>query len=388
MPPPTTTQDAIDRLASLVAFDTTSRNSNMSLIDWVDDLLKGLGARTEKIATPDGAKANLWATLGPDIAGGVVLSGHTDVVPVDGQPWSTDPWTLTEKNGKLYGRGTCDMKGFVACALAAAPRMAAMDLKRPIHFAFSHDEEVGCKGVPALIERVVATKPMPSAVIIGEPTDMNVVSGHKSMASFICEVEGREAHSSQLDKGVSAVMEALRIMRVVQDMSDEARSRWDPSSPFDPPGTTITIGVVEGGTAVNILARRCSFVWDLRCVPGDDPDAYVARFAAACAEVDASIKARAPEGGVRWTERSRNPALAIVPDSEAERLARSITGDNAERVVAYMTEGGLFQEAGMSTVVIGPGSIQQAHQPDEYVAIDQLAACVRFLDRLADRMTA
>jgi acetylornithine deacetylase len=380
---------AIENLRRLVSFDTTSRHSNLDLIAWVEALLKPLGGVLARVPNEDGTKANLIASFGPLTApGGVVLSGHTDVVPVDGQDWHSDPWTLTEKDGKLYGRGTCDMKGFSACALALAPKMAAARLTAPIHIALSYDEEIGCLGAHSLVAKLNALYPGVGAVIIGEPSDMKVVSGQKGLSSFVVEVEGREAHSSQVQQGVSAIMEAIPLMAALKDMADEARARASKDSPFDPPGTTMTIGMVEGGTAVNILARQCQFAFDIRFEAGDDPAQYEHKLRALVEATDASIKARAPEGGARLIRRSLSPAMNPETNGAAEALARALTGDNTLRAVAYATEGGIFQNGGLSTVICGPGSISQAHQPDEFVEISQIASCVGFLDRLVTRMSA
>jgi len=378
---------AIDILARLVAFDTTSRDSNLALIEWVEAFLAARGVASTRVPSPDGRKANLHAVIGPNIAGGVVLSGHTDVVPVDGQPWTSDPWTMVEREGRLYGRGVADMKAFLALALAHVDTARAADLKRPIILAFSYDEEVGCLGAPGLIS-AMADLPSPAAVIVGEPTSMRVVSGHKGISTFIVTVDGREAHSSQTQQGVSAVMEALPLMQLIADMGRQAEATANASLPFTPPQATMTVGMVNGGTAVNILARRCEFVWDLRCPPDADPEVYVARFMGAVAETDARIKARAPEGGVTVVRRSSTPALRIARDSEAEMLARAITGDNGMEAAAYAAEAGLFQRAGLPAVICGPGSIAQAHQPDEWIEIDQIVQGARFMRTLIARLSA
>jgi len=379
------TAATLDVLARLIAFDTTSRNSNLALITWVEDYLSARGVAARRVANADGTKANLYATIGPEVGGGVVLSGHTDVVPVDGQPWTSDPWVLSERGGKLYGRGVADMKSFVALALAHVDAMLAAPLRRPVIMAFSYDEEIGCLGAPSMIAELAALPQRPSAVIVGEPTSMKVVSAHKGVRSFLVEVIGREAHSSLPDQGVSAVMEALKLMRLVAEMAEEARSVAH--AHFSPPGPTMTIGRVEGGTAANILARRCEFVWDLRCPEQAEGDAIEARFRAAAEQLDAEIKARAPEGGVTITRRSNTPGLAIARDSEAEALARALTGDNETRAVAYAAEAGLFQRAGIPAVICGPGSIEQAHQPDEWIELAQIEEGVAFMRRLVHRLS-
>jgi acetylornithine deacetylase len=376
----------LDILARLIAFDTTSRNSNLAFIEWVEAFLAERGIASRRVANADGTKANLYAIVGPSTPGGVVLSGHTDVVPVDGQPWSSDPWTLSERDGKFYARGTADMKSFLALALAHVDDALAAPLTRLLILAFSYDEEVGCLGAPGLIAELVREAPTPAAAIVGEPTSMKVVSAHKSIRSFVVEVTGREAHSSLPNAGVSAVMEALKLMQLVVDMGEEARTLTH--AHFSPPGPTMTIGRVEGGTAANILARRCSFVWDLRCPDMVQVDAIEARFREAADGLDIDIKRRAPEGGVNVTRRSNTVGLRIERESEAETLARALTGDNDVRAVSYAAEAGLFQHAGIPAVLCGPGSIEQAHQPDEWITRDQLEEGAAFMRRLIARLSA
>lgn len=374
---------ARDLLARLVSFDTTSRGSNLALIEWVEAYLDGLGVPHRRVPNADGSKSNLLATLGPSEAGGVVLSGHTDVVPVDGQPWSTDPWTVVEKEGRLHGRGTCDMKGFLALALAAAPELARG--RRPVHLAFSFDEEIGCLGAPLMIEVIRRELPPPALVVVGEPTDMVAVNGHKGIATFKVTVTGRESHSSQTQQGVSAVMAAARLMNSLTDLSERLEREADPASPFTPKGATLTIGMVEGGTAHNIIARHCEFVFDLRCPPGLKPDEVLKDFRAEVAAMDRALKARAPEAGVVLEKRTDVPPFAPEPGGAAEAFARRLAGDNGPaRVVAFAAEAGQFQEAGFSTVICGPGSIAQAHQPDEYVEVSQMQRGALFMRRLID----
>lgn len=377
-----------DILKRLIAFDTTSRNSNLELIAWVEAFLAARGVESHRVGNDDGDKANLVAVVGPAVEGGVVLSGHTDVVPVDGQPWTTDPFVLTRKGDRLYGRGASDMKSFLALALAHVDAALAAPIKRPLILAFSYDEEIGCLGAPRLVQKLGALAPKPDAVIIGEPTEMQVVSGHKSISTFIVDMIGREAHSSQIKQGVSAIMAALPLMTLIAEMGAEAQAAADPSSPFDPPGATMTIGMVEGGSAVNILARQCRFVWDLRCPPDMDPGVYEARFRAKAKEIEAAMQAIAPEARIKITRRSDTKGLKVDLDSPAERLLRALTGDNAVRTVAFATEGGIFQNAGFSAAVCGPGSIAQAHQPDEWIALDQLRRGEAFFQDLIARLAA
>ena len=375
---------ARDLLTTLVGFDTTSRRSNLALIEWVERYLDGLGVTHRRVPNADGTKSNLLATLGPAEPGGVVLSGHTDVVPVDGQPWSTDPWTVVERDGRLYGRGTCDMKGFLALALAAAPELART-ARRPVHLAFSFDEEVGCLGAPLMIEVIRRELPPPALVVVGEPTDMVAVNGHKGIATYKVTVTGRESHSSQTQQGVSAVMAAARLMNALTDLSERLEAEADPASPFTPKGATLTIGLVNGGTAHNIIARHCEFVFDLRTPPGLKADAVLKDFRAQVAAMDAALKARAPEAGVVLEKRTDVPPFAPEPNGVAEAFARRLAGDNGPpRVVAFAAEAGQFQEAGFSTVICGPGSIAQAHQPDEYVEVSQMQRGASFMRRLIE----
>ncbi|MGE0830067.1 MAG: acetylornithine deacetylase [Hyphomonadaceae bacterium] len=382
-------EKTLEVLKALIAFDTTSRNSNLALIEWIEAYLSARGVASQRVANADGAKANLFALIGPQAEGGIVLSGHTDVVPVDGQAWASDPWTLTEREDKFFGRGTADMKSFIALALAHLDDMLAAPLKRPIIFAFSYDEEVGCLGAPDLIRGLTKNLPKPAAVIVGEPTDMKVVSGHKGISAFHVVVEGREAHSSQIDEGVSAIMEALKLMRLVEDLAAEARVRAAGAGAtlFSPPGATLTIGLVEGGTALNILAKRCAFSFDLRTPDPNEAEAIAKRFMAAAEALDRDIKARAPEGGVQVTRRSSSPALVPHTESAAEALARALTGDNGMTAAAYAAEAGLFQQAGIPAVLCGPGSILQAHQPDEWILKSQIAEGAQFMRRLITRLS-
>ncbi len=374
-------------LERLIAFDTTSRVSNLALIGYVEAMLAELGVASHRVSNADGTKANLYATLGPAVAGGIVLSGHTDVVPVDGQDWASDPFTLTRRGERYFGRGTCDMKGFIALALAAAPDIVGAGHARPVHLALSYDEEVGCLGAPAMIRELVRDLPPPMAVIVGEPTNMEVVSGHKGISSWTVTVTGHEAHSSLTHLGISANMIGVRLMQALADIAVELEENADPHSHFVPRHATLTIGLMQGGTAINILARECVFSFDLRTAPGQSPDAIVAPFLALAAREDAAMKAAFPGTGVRVVTRSETPAFALKPDSDAERLARRLAGDNGPaRVVSYAAEAGQFQEAGFSTIICGPGSIEQAHQPNEYIEVAQFERGAAFMTRLIDAL--
>lgn len=375
-------------LADLVAFDTTSRNSNLALIDYAESLLHTAGAHTTRIPDATGEKSNLWGVVGPaDAPGGVVLSGHTDVVPVDGQDWHTDPWTLTEADGKLFGRGTCDMKGFVALALAAAEDYGKADLAKPIHFALSHDEEVGCLGAPAMIDVITAQNPATiDAVIVGEPSRMKVITGHKGLIPLRVEVEGFEAHSSLTGNGACAVSHAVTIMNHVLGLGERMAANAPNDSPFDPPAGTVTIGMMSGGSAPNILAANAEFESLIRPAPWDDPAEIERSIADKAAEVEALMRQTAPQARVTVTVQARVPPLAPENDGKAEQLARSITGDNAQHLASYGAEAGQFQRAGLSTVICGPGDIAQAHQPNEYISLEQFHMGAGFLNQLGQRL--
>ena len=379
---------ANEELARLVAFDTTSRDSNLALIVYVEKLLADLGIASRRVSNADGTKANLLATIGPMVEGGVVLSGHTDVVPVDGQAWSSDPFTLTQRGDKLYGRGSCDMKGFIALALAATPHFVSAGLKKPIHLAWSYDEEIGCLGAPDLIAEIAASVPAPAAVIVGEPTGMVAVSGHKGIASYKVTVKGHEAHSSQTHLGVSANMAAIKLMASLDALAEKLKREADEGSAYVPKETTITVGTIHGGTAGNILARECEFVFDVRTAPGVDTRALLADFHREVHAMDAALKARFPDAGAHIETRAINPALAPEPDGPAEALARRLAGDNGPpRVVPYAAEAGQFQAAGYSVVICGPGYIDQAHQPDEYVEVAQMQRGAAFMARLVEALS-
>ncbi len=379
-------QASRDIIAKLVGFDTVSRNSNLALIDYVRQYLSDLGVDSELVPSDDGKKANLFATVGPNVEGGIVLSGHTDVVPVDGQPWDTDPFVVTERHGRLYGRGTCDMKAFIAISLATVPAMLEAGLKRPVHFALSYDEEVGCLGAPALIERMTAAVARPGAVIVGEPSNMEPIMAHKGLAIARTTVTGHEAHSSQVQRGVSAVMTAARLIDFLNDMMADNKAKADPDSPFVPPFTTIHVGTIHGGTAVNIISRECTFSWDVRVLPGETLDTYRKRFDAYCEELLPALKAVSPDAAITTQWLADSPALAPETGSGAQRTALDLSGHANCGVVPYATEGGLFQRGGYSAVICGPGSIDQAHQPNEYIEISQVEAHEVFMDKLIAKL--
>lgn len=379
---PTTSEDI---LAALVGFDTTSRDSNIPLIVWVEQFLDGHGIPHLRVDYEEDKKTNLFATIGPDVEGGVVLSGHTDVVPVDGQAWSSDPFTTVERDGLLYGRGTADMKGFIAVCLAMVPTFKAMDLKVPIHFAFSCDEEVGCRGVVPLVEHMRDHLKRPSAVIVGEPTSMQVVNAHKSAVRFGTEVTGHESHSALTDRGVNAIMVAGEIISEINRIREDLIAAGDPSGRFDPPYSTVHVGLISGGTANNIVPRSCSISWETRLLPTTDREMVPKRVEAVARRLEPAMKAIAPNAGIATIKGTDVPGLSPERDSPAEILALHCAHANSTHTVSYCTEAGHFQAIGIPAVVCGPGSIEQAHKPDEFVAVEQLRRCETFMVRLAAR---
>lgn len=370
-------------LDRLVAFDTVSSRSNLGLIRWIGDYLAERGVAVEIVPAPDGQpKANLWATIGPQKDGGIVLSGHTDVVPVEGQPWSSDPFKLLAANDRLYGRGTSDMKGFIALCLALVPEMLAQPLMTPLHFAFSYDEEIGCLGAPHLLKAIGAKLPRPRLAIIGEPTGMKLGVRHKGVYSFRTEITGRDGHSSQPERGLNAISLAAELIGEITRLYDGLRRDGPFDHAFDPPHSSLNIGVIEGGTAVNIIARHCHFLWDFRAVPGGHPDQILLPLADFAARRLAAIRRDFADAAIVTTPRVSAPPLLEEHDGAAEALLRLLTGANETVSLPFATEAGQFQEAGMSAIVCGPGHIAQAHQPDEYIDLDQLAAGEALLRRL------
>ncbi len=385
---PTVSAEGRAWVERLIAFDTTSRNSNLELIEDVRGYLSGLGIEAELVYNEERSKANLYATVGPADRPGIALSGHTDVVPIDGQDWSSDPWRVTEKDGKLYGRGTSDMKAFIALVLARLPAFLAAELSTPIHLCFSYDEEVGCLGVRPLLDFLKTQPVRPRLAIIGEPTSMQVITAHKGKLSQRCHVVGSEAHSSLAPHAVNAVQEAARLVSFLADLAEEKEKEGPFDPAFDVPHTTVHTGIIHGGQALNIVPRDCYFDFEFRSLPGEDPQVLFERVKARAAELEPAMQARVPGTGFSFEPISAFPALDTPPDAEVVALAKSLTGANDTAKVAFGTEAGLFSEAGISCVVCGPGSIEQAHKPDEFVEIEQLAACERFLDRLLERIRA
>ncbi len=377
---------ATEMLAKLVSFDTTSWKSNLDLIDFVTTYLNDHGVAARTFYNEGKTKANLMATIGPDDRPGIMLSGHTDVVPVAEQNWSHDPFDMVEKAGLLYGRGTCDMKGFIACLLAAVPDFVAADLREPLHLAFSYDEEVGCTGVMSLVEHVREMPHRPRACIVGEPTSMKVVNSHKGIFHLLTRIYGLEAHSST-DRGLNAVMYGAEMISFLNGLAREMAARPPVIDGFDPPYTTVHVGRIKGGTAANITPAYCEFEWDFRPIPGADQDEVLVRFNTYVAEVILpAMKAKAADYAKVETDiLAHVPSLLPESGSTAESLVLALANQNAVEVVSYGTEAGLFQATGgVPTVVCGPGSILQAHKPDEYIARSEMIACTEFLDRLRD----
>ena len=382
-----------EMLAKLIAFDTTSWKSNLDLIAFIEDYLKSYGVAVQIFLNPEKTKANLLATIGPKEGAGIMLSGHTDVVPVAEQNWSHDPFEMREKDGLLYGRGTCDMKGFIACVLTAVPAFVQADLAEPLLLAFSYDEETGCTGVMSLVRHVQAMKVKPRACIVGEPTSMKVVNSHKGIFHLLTRIYGLESHSST-DRGVNTVMYAAEMISYLNRLAEEMRGRAPQVEGFDPPYTTVHVGRIKGGTAANITPSYCEFEWDVRPMPGSEQDEVLTRFnqhvtehilpamQKGCGEHDR------PKVNVETDLLARVPTLLPETGSSAETLVLALAEQNEVAVVSYGTEAGIFQATGgVPTVVCGPGSILQAHKPDEYIALSELRACDDFLGRLLTVMT-
>lgn len=373
-------------LEKLVAFDTTSRESNLALIDFVWRYLTDLGVSCELIHNDERSKANLYARLGPAGDGGVMLSGHSDVVPVDGQNWSVPPFALTERDGKLYGRGTADMKGYIACMLAAVPHFLAQPLNQPLHLAISYDEEVGCLGVRTLLEALAQRPEKPAICLIGEPTELQPVLGHKGKLGVRCEVQGAACHSAYAPQGVNAIEYAAKVIQRLTVIGERLAQNQDVR--FDPPFTTVQTGVIHGGRALNIVPAECSFDYEIRTLPQDDAQAIADELDAfAQSELLPRMQAVAADSAIRFYPISGYPGLFTAAESEAAKLIAHLTQSSDFSTVAFGTEGGLFHQAGIPSVICGPGSMAQGHKPDEFISIAQLEACDAMLQRLAAWMS-
>ena len=381
---------SLDLIRDLVRFDTTSRNSNLELIDYIRDYLVQQGIESSLVFDETGRKASLYATVGPKDRGGILLSGHTDTVPVDGQDWTSDPFTLTQRGDRLYGRGTADMKSFLAIALAFAPAFAKADLKTPIHYAFSYDEEVGCVGVRPLIAHLNTLPVRPRMAIIGEPTDMRIICAHKGKLAIRCRVAGKSCHSSLAPQGVNAVEYAAEVVAYLRGMARRIAAEGPFDDGFDIPHTTVHTGVIRGGTALNIVPSECEFDFEFRYLPEQDPAVLFAEVKRFAHEVlEPQMKAVAPDARFSWQELSATPGLDVAPEDEVVTFAKALAGQNAHSKVAFGTEASLFQKSGnIPAVVCGPGNIAQAHKPDEYIELSEIAKCEAFMRNLLDRITA
>lgn len=375
-------------MEKLVSFPTVSRDSNLSLVEWVEGYLTSHGITCHRHYREDRMQAALFAHVGPEIDGGVVLSGHTDVVPVDGQKWTSDPFTVTERDGRYYGRGTCDMKGFDALAIWAMVEAHLGGVKRPLQLALSYDEEVGCTGAPPMIRAMQEVLPRADTVIVGEPSEMEVVTGHKGGIGITTWIHGFEVHSSLMHRGVNAVMEGARLIEWANQVNAEemAKEPEPLAMLFDPPWTLAHVGTIKGGTAHNITAKDCRFVMGFRVLPGQSMQAWSDRYLGRVREVEAAMQAVHPDTRITARVPFSVPGLRPEENGKAEELTRRLTGDNGTHMVSYATEAGQFQDAGYSVVVCGPGNIEQAHQPDEFISKSQFEAGHGFMRDLLSEL--
>jgi acetylornithine deacetylase len=376
-------------LADLIAFPTVSSDSNLAMIAHLAGRLEAAGARVEVHLDPSGQKANLFATIGPEGDGGIVLSGHTDVVPVTDQDWTCEPFELSERDGRLYGRGTCDMKGFIAAAVAMAPRLAEAVRDRPLHFAFTHDEEIGCLGARSLAATLRDKGLRPSVAIVGEPTSMRIIEGHKGCYEYSTHFTGLEGHGSAPDRGVNAVEYAVRYVARLMELKEALKRRAPATGRFDPPWTTINTGVLTGGHAHNVLPGKARVDWEMRPVQAGDADFVKDDLHRYCAHtLLPEMRAVSPDADIVTETIGEVDGLEPVDENEAKRIVMELTGSNGADLVPFGTEAGIFQSLGMSAVICGPGSIEQAHKPDEFVSLDQLSQCLTMLDRLGAKLSA
>jgi acetylornithine deacetylase len=379
---------ATDWLARLVAHPTVTFDSNLALIDMLAGDLAALGARVRRVTSDDGQRANLFATFGPDGDGGIVLAGHTDVVPVEGQDWTSDPYTMRAEGGRLYGRGTCDMKGFIACCMAVAPQLAEARLSRPIHFAFTYDEEIGCFGATRLVAELARDGPRPAMAIVGEPTSMRVIVGHKGDYEYTTRFAGLEGHGSAPDRGVNAVEFAARYIGHLLETAEALKARAPADSPFDPPWTTLQVGRIAGGIARNVIPGSCEIDWEIRPVVPEDADFVKDRVAHYCAHtLLPAMQAVAPAAGIETKVVAEVAGLVPATVNEARDIVHALTGQNDSGVVSFATEAGIFQSLGLSVVICGPGSIDQAHKPDEFIEKAEMTRALDLLTALVGKFS-
>lgn len=387
IPPAVPTQGCVDALKELIGFDTTSRNSNLALIDWAADRLERAGATLRYDYKADKTKANLFATFGYG-TGGVVLSGHTDVVPVDGQHWTTDPFAAALRDDKIYGRGACDMKAFIAVVLSQVSALGNAKLREPIHVALTYDEEMGCLGIPSLLADIRAAGIMPTGCIVGEPTDMRVIAAHKGGRLYRCRVKGRAAHASLTPRGVNAIEYASRIISHIQALADQETARGERDAGFDIPFSTISTNLISGGNGMNIVPASCEFMFEYRFLPGMSPEHFISSIEQfADRELLPRMKAVSADAGIEFERIGVIPALDAADTDEILKLALALSGQQGTGKVAYGSEASFYQEIGIPSILCGPGSIDQAHKPDEYVSLEQLAICESFLGKLITGMS-
>jgi acetylornithine deacetylase len=380
-------RNSLDIIGRLIGFDTTSRNSNQALIDWIRDYLGGFGIPATLVPQPSGAKANLYATVGPADRPGVMLAGHTDCVPVDGQDWTSDPFQMIERDRRLYGRGSADMKSFIAVALALVPEYLTSPLTKPLHLAFTYDEETGCFGAERLVEALAKLPVRPEMCIIGEPTEMQVVLAHKGKRNIRCRVRGKECHSSLTSKGVNAIEVAAELIAFLNRLGQERRDKGPQDPGFEPPYTTVHTGTIQGGTALNIVPKDCAFEFEFRCLPGDNAQALLTRLEKfAEATLLPAMRSIDPSCRIEFEIDADVPPMATADEAEVVTLAKGLAGSNRTAKVSFCTEGGHYSRIGIPTVICGPGSVEQAHKPDEFITLDQIALCEDFLRRLLARL--
>lgn len=373
-------------LECLVGFETISGRPTHGIVGYVKDYLEGLGVAVTLSHDQAGERANVFATIGPEVDGGVVLSGHTDVVPVDGQDWSSDPFTLTRRGDRLFGRGAVDMKGFLACVLGSVPDFQAADLRKPVHIAFSYDEETGGFGMPPLLDSMSAKPYRPGIVIVGEPTDMNIITGHKGGLEMRTEITGFEVHSCDPTRGVSAISAAARLIAKIEELGVRQADNPVAGSPFTPPYGTFNVGIIEGGAARNATAGWCNFDWEYRPMPGEDGKAVIAEIETFAAELSSAMKAVNPRADIKVITEVSVPPLDDALAGPAAGFVSEITGRNSRGVVSFGTDAGYFTDRGFSTVVFGPGSISRAHAPDEYIELAELWQGLDFLAAVARKL--